>query len=138
MQKEERIAIRSSKDKGCIVVQFDSSKHEPDWHADLNAFLFKFLMSEIPLASGKVWACSAMLASRHISAGILHGTSSSSFSETNALHRASPTTSTLWLTGGTFGIERSNITLLLCSSAIAIVGRHYRQQFKEQHRLVKD
>ena len=136
--KEEPLSIRSVKDKGSFVVLFDSVNFEPHWHADLNLFLFSILMSEIPLLSGKVWLCSAIHATWHISAGILFGTSVLGFSETNLFFRSVPTTSTQWLTGGTFGIERSNITLLLFTSLILIVAWHYRQQFKDLHRQVKD
>ena len=107
--KEEPLSIRSVKDKGSFVVLFDSVNFEPDWHAGLNLFLFSILMSEIRLLSGNIWLCSAIHATWHISAGILFGTSVLGFSETNLFFGSVPTTSAQWLTGGTFGIERSNI-----------------------------
>lgn len=84
-----------------------------DWNAAIGLFLFGILMSELRMITHSIWFCSAVHAAWNFSEGIIFGTTVSGLPNMGLVIRSFSTTSTQLLTGGSFGIERSGVSIII-------------------------
>lgn len=92
-----------------------------DWYAAIGLFLFGVLMSLFRIIFHNIWVCSAVHAAWNFAEGIIFGTAVSGLPNMGLLLTSSNTTSSQTLTGGSFGIERSGVSITVHIILIAIL-----------------
>ncbi|MCI1986414.1 MAG: CPBP family intramembrane metalloprotease [Lactobacillus sp.] len=93
-----------------------------DWRAGLGIFLFGLFMSFLRYRSGSLWLSGAVHAAWNIAEGVVFGTAVSGTADVSVLWHSTPLAVSQWLTGGTFGVERSLPTLIVLGGLCGYLG----------------
>lgn len=83
-----------------------------DWYAIAGLLLFGIAMSALRLISHNIWLCSAFHGTWNFAEGCIFGTSVSGLTSSGMVLTSTPTTTQQFLTGGSFGLERSGVSII--------------------------
>lgn len=98
-----------------------------DWRAGLGIFCFGLFMSFLRYQSGSLWLSGAVHAAWNIAEGVIFGTAVSGTADVSVIWHSTPLPVSQWLTGGTFGVERSLPTLIVLGGICAAYCWRQRQ-----------